>query len=156
MVFATNLFFYGEGLLAPRPTPKAGGPPLVLFHVFEANLHSWRPPSGGRAMLTPSPAGGHLTLTYSGHVMARRGSRQVRLCGVCRGHGVAEAGFLEYFCFACQSLFQQMPHEQIFCFLQLKPCGKQSLGNILTSSLSVQGLQSTSCIACSFSATTAA
>jgi hypothetical protein len=25
-----NNFFYGEVLLTPRPTPKAGGPPLVI------------------------------------------------------------------------------------------------------------------------------
>jgi hypothetical protein len=30
MTFVTNLFFYGEGLLAPCPTPQAAGPPLVV------------------------------------------------------------------------------------------------------------------------------
>jgi hypothetical protein len=35
--------FYGEGLLAPRPTPKLGDHPLsfvrgVLFNIFTANL----------------------------------------------------------------------------------------------------------------------
>jgi hypothetical protein len=44
----TGLFFYGEGLLAPRPTPKLEDHPLssvcgCLFHVFAANLHHWRP-----------------------------------------------------------------------------------------------------------------
>jgi hypothetical protein len=40
--------FYGEGLLAPRPTPKLEDHPLsavrgCLFNVFAADLHSWRP-----------------------------------------------------------------------------------------------------------------
>jgi hypothetical protein len=48
MTFVTNLFFYGERLLAPRPTPKLEDHPLssqrgCLFNVFAANLHSWRP-----------------------------------------------------------------------------------------------------------------
>jgi hypothetical protein len=48
MTFVTNLFVYGEGLLAPRPTPKLEDHPLsfvrgCLFNVFAAILHSWRP-----------------------------------------------------------------------------------------------------------------
>jgi hypothetical protein len=40
--------FYGEGLLAPRPTPKLEDHPLsfvrgCLFNVFAATLHSWTP-----------------------------------------------------------------------------------------------------------------
>jgi hypothetical protein len=47
-LFVTNLFVYGGGLLAPRSTHQAGGPPLssvrgCLFDVFAATLHSWRP-----------------------------------------------------------------------------------------------------------------
>jgi hypothetical protein len=45
-VFITS-FFYGEGLLTPRPTPKLEGHPLsvhdCLFNKFAANLHIWRP-----------------------------------------------------------------------------------------------------------------
>jgi hypothetical protein len=38
---------YGEGLLAPRPTPKLENRPLsivrgCLFNVFAGNLRSWR------------------------------------------------------------------------------------------------------------------
>jgi hypothetical protein len=29
VIFCNNLIFYDEELLAPRPTPKVGGPPLV-------------------------------------------------------------------------------------------------------------------------------
>jgi hypothetical protein len=48
MTFVTNLFFYGEGLLAPRPTSKLEDHRLsfvqgCLFNVFAANIHSWRP-----------------------------------------------------------------------------------------------------------------
>jgi hypothetical protein len=44
--FVTN--FYGEGLLAPRSTPKLEDHPLsavcgCLFDVFAANLDNWRP-----------------------------------------------------------------------------------------------------------------
>jgi hypothetical protein len=40
--------FYGEELLAPRPTPKLEDHPLsavrdCLFHVFAATPHNWRP-----------------------------------------------------------------------------------------------------------------
>jgi hypothetical protein len=47
MIF--NIFiFYGEGLLAPHPTPKLEDHPLLsvhgcLFNIFTATLHSWRP-----------------------------------------------------------------------------------------------------------------
>jgi hypothetical protein len=58
--FRNKLVFYGEELLAPRPTPKLGDHPLsavrdCLFNIFAATLHTWRvfPPSAtwGRAML---------------------------------------------------------------------------------------------------------
>jgi len=44
-------FFYGEGLLAPRPTPKLGEHPLsavrdYLFNTFAATLHIWRSSQG--------------------------------------------------------------------------------------------------------------
>jgi hypothetical protein len=47
-VFVTSFFFYSEGLLTPRPTPKLEGHPLFsvhgcLFNIFAANLHIWRP-----------------------------------------------------------------------------------------------------------------
>jgi hypothetical protein len=43
-----RFIFYGEGLLALRPTPKLEDHPLssvrgCLFNVFAANLHYWRP-----------------------------------------------------------------------------------------------------------------
>jgi hypothetical protein len=42
------ILFYGEELLAPRPTPKLEDHPLsavrdCLFNVFAATLHNWRP-----------------------------------------------------------------------------------------------------------------
>jgi hypothetical protein len=42
------IIFYGEDLLAPRPTPKLEDHPLsavrdCLFDVFAATLHNWRP-----------------------------------------------------------------------------------------------------------------
>jgi hypothetical protein len=48
MTFVTNLFFYDEGLLAPRPNPKLEDHPLLfvcgcLLNVFSAILHSWSP-----------------------------------------------------------------------------------------------------------------
>jgi hypothetical protein len=48
MLFVTSLFFYGEGLFAPRPTPKLDDHPLsfvrgCLFNIFAAKLHSWSP-----------------------------------------------------------------------------------------------------------------
>jgi hypothetical protein len=47
-LFVTGFFFYGEGLLTPRPTPKLEDHPLLsvrgcLFNIFVATLHSWRP-----------------------------------------------------------------------------------------------------------------
>jgi hypothetical protein len=46
--FVTWLIFYGEELLAPRPTPKLEDHPLsavrdCLFYIFAATLHMWRP-----------------------------------------------------------------------------------------------------------------
>jgi hypothetical protein len=43
-----NIIFYGEELLALRPTPKLEDYPLsavrdCLFNVFAATLHNWRP-----------------------------------------------------------------------------------------------------------------
>jgi hypothetical protein len=45
--FVTNLFFYGEELLAPHPTPKLEYHPFsfirsCLFNIFTATLHNWR------------------------------------------------------------------------------------------------------------------
>jgi hypothetical protein len=42
------IIFYGEELLAPRPTPKLEDHPFsvardCLFNVFAATLHNWRP-----------------------------------------------------------------------------------------------------------------
>jgi hypothetical protein len=42
------IIFYGEELLAPRPTPKLEDHPLsairdCLFNVFAATLYNWRP-----------------------------------------------------------------------------------------------------------------
>jgi hypothetical protein len=57
--FRNKIIFYGEDLLAPRPTPKLEDHPLsairdCLFNIFSATLHIWRPfPSSatwGRAM----------------------------------------------------------------------------------------------------------
>jgi hypothetical protein len=57
--FVTAYFFYGEELLAPRPTPKLEEHPLSavrdwLFSIFAATLHIWRPSplstTWGRAM----------------------------------------------------------------------------------------------------------
>jgi hypothetical protein len=57
--FRNKIIFYGEELLAPRPTPKLDDHLLsavcyCLFNIFAATLHIWRPfpPSAtwGRAM----------------------------------------------------------------------------------------------------------
>jgi hypothetical protein len=42
------IFFFGEELLAPYPTPKLEDHPLLavcdyLFNIFTATLHIWRP-----------------------------------------------------------------------------------------------------------------
>jgi hypothetical protein len=47
-MFRNIIIFYGKQLLAPRPTPQAGGPPLVavrdcLLNVFAATFHNSRP-----------------------------------------------------------------------------------------------------------------
>jgi hypothetical protein len=47
-LFRNITIFYGEELLAPRPTPKLEDHPLsavrdCLFSVFAATLHTWRP-----------------------------------------------------------------------------------------------------------------
>jgi hypothetical protein len=46
--FRNKLIFYGEELLAPRPTPKLVDNPLsavpeCLFNIFAATLHIWKP-----------------------------------------------------------------------------------------------------------------
>jgi hypothetical protein len=48
IVFRNMVIFYGEELLALRPTPKLEGHPLsavrdCLFNVFAATFHIWRP-----------------------------------------------------------------------------------------------------------------
>jgi hypothetical protein len=48
-VFRNKVVFYGEGLLAPRPTTKLEDHPLsavrdCLFNIFAATLRIWRPP----------------------------------------------------------------------------------------------------------------
>jgi hypothetical protein len=57
--FRNEFAFYGEGLLAPRPTSKLEDHPLsfvrgCLFNIFAANIQCWKPslPSAtrGRAM----------------------------------------------------------------------------------------------------------
>jgi hypothetical protein len=66
--FRNKLLFYGEGLLAPHPTPRLEDHPFsiardCLFNIFATTLHIWRPcpPSAtwGRAM--PLWQGTHLT-----------------------------------------------------------------------------------------------
>jgi hypothetical protein len=47
VIFRSELIFYGEELLASRPTPKLQGHPLsdirdCLFSIFAAALHTWR------------------------------------------------------------------------------------------------------------------
>jgi hypothetical protein len=47
-IFRNKLQFYGEWLLAIRPTPKLEDHPLsavrdCLFNIFAANLRIWRP-----------------------------------------------------------------------------------------------------------------
>jgi hypothetical protein len=47
-MFRNIIVFYGEELLAPRPTPKLGDHPLsavrdCLFNVLAATPHNWRP-----------------------------------------------------------------------------------------------------------------
>jgi hypothetical protein len=47
-MFPKIILFYGEELLAPRPTPTLEYQPLsavrdCLFNVFAATLHNWRP-----------------------------------------------------------------------------------------------------------------
>jgi hypothetical protein len=68
--FVTRLFFYGEELLAPRPSTKLEDHLLsavfdCLFNIFAATLHIWRPSplsaTWGRAM--PRWQVTHLTWT---------------------------------------------------------------------------------------------
>jgi hypothetical protein len=63
--FRNEFVFYGEGLLAPRPTPKLEDHPLsfvrgCLFHTFAANLQleavpSIRNPRTRHAVVTRGP-----------------------------------------------------------------------------------------------------
>jgi hypothetical protein len=73
--FFNKFIFYGEELLAPRPTSKLENHSLLavhdcLFSIFAATLHSWRvsPPSAtwGRAM--PWWQGTHLTWIFCIHI----------------------------------------------------------------------------------------
>jgi hypothetical protein len=66
--FRNKLIFYGEELLAPRPTPKLEDHPLsairdCLFNIFAATLHIWRlsPPSATCGLAMPWWKGTHLT-----------------------------------------------------------------------------------------------
>jgi hypothetical protein len=66
--FVTSLFFYGEELLAPRPTPKLEDHSLSavresLFNIFSATLCIWRLslPSATWGRATPWWQGTHLT-----------------------------------------------------------------------------------------------
>jgi hypothetical protein len=87
-VFVTSLFFYGEELLAPRPTLEDH--PLLavrdcLFNIFAATLHIWRPspPSAtwGRAM--PWWQGTHLTWIMESKLenYCRREMQQIHMAG---------------------------------------------------------------------------
>jgi hypothetical protein len=58
--FRNKIIFYGEELLAPRPTPKLEDNPLsavrdCLFNIFAATVHIWRPfpPSSTWGRATP-------------------------------------------------------------------------------------------------------
>jgi hypothetical protein len=47
VIFRNNLIFYGELLLATRPTTKLGDHPLSALHdclliIFAATLHTWK------------------------------------------------------------------------------------------------------------------
>jgi hypothetical protein len=46
-IHRNKFIFYGEGLLAPRPTQLEDHPLSFvrgcLFNIFAAKLHSWRP-----------------------------------------------------------------------------------------------------------------
>jgi hypothetical protein len=67
--FRNKLIFYGEELLAPRPTPKLEDHPLsdvrdCLFNIFEASLHNCRasPPSATWGRTMPWWQGTHLII----------------------------------------------------------------------------------------------
>jgi hypothetical protein len=69
--FRNKIIFYGEELLAPRPTPKLKDHPLsavreCLFNIFAATLHIWRPfpPSATWVISMPWWQGIHLTWTW--------------------------------------------------------------------------------------------
>jgi hypothetical protein len=68
VVFCNKLIFYGEELLAPRPTPKLEEHPLsavrdCLFNIFAPTLQNWResPPSATWGGAMPWWQGTHLT-----------------------------------------------------------------------------------------------
>jgi hypothetical protein len=67
-----KLIFYGEELLAPRPTPKLEDHPLsavrvCLFNIFAATLHTWRasPPSATWRRAMPWWQGIYLTWAFT-------------------------------------------------------------------------------------------
>jgi hypothetical protein len=71
VVFHNKHIFYGEEMLAPRPTPKLQDHPLsavcdCLFNIFAATLHIWRPspPSATCGCAMPWWQGTHLTCYY--------------------------------------------------------------------------------------------
>jgi hypothetical protein len=65
--FAKKIFFTVKGLLAPRPSPKLEGHPLLfargcLFNIFTVTLHCWRPflhpqPEDAYRLLVGKPEG---------------------------------------------------------------------------------------------------
>jgi hypothetical protein len=63
--FFNKIIFYGEELLAPRPTPKIKDHPLSAvrdcsFNIFAATLHIWRPSPHGSIWLRIGTSGGLL------------------------------------------------------------------------------------------------
>jgi hypothetical protein len=69
----TCLFFYGKGLLAPRPTPQAGGPPLVVclwilihcIHSIAGGCPSIRNPKTHHVVVTTDSPNMECFLTFS-------------------------------------------------------------------------------------------
>jgi hypothetical protein len=54
--FCNKLIFYGEELLAPCPTPQAGGPPLVgCLRLLIQYIHSQLPSKTGGSLFHPQP-----------------------------------------------------------------------------------------------------
>jgi hypothetical protein len=70
-----KLIFYGEELLAPRPTPKLEDHPLLavhncLFNIFTSVLHNWRasPPLATWGHTMPWWQGTHLTWALQSYI----------------------------------------------------------------------------------------